>query len=401
VNKKRNCNQLTRSAQAHPGYKMVRVSILPMATPFAPQKTAINIALLADNCVQCGLCLPHCPTYQLDRSEAESPRGRIAYMKALANGLIAPTDKGDTHLDHCLSCRRCEAACPANVEYGDLLALAREQQYLRKSPLTAQRLISGLLGSPRLLGFTGSLARLAGHLPALPEKTLSRHPSADSTNSKVAIFVGCIANTYETNTRLNLERLLVSFGFSVEAIPLQSCCGTAAVHLGDTKMADSLAEKNRSAFTNSITVLSLATGCHQQLARSLHAQNKVVDALDFIFQHAEKLTFKAANNSIALHIPCSQSAVVKSHHAARQLLAMVPGLHVHELADRGCCGAAGLHMLTEPMRATQLRMPLIEQVHEANVTQLLSSNIGCRLHIANGLKIPVRHPIDFLAEHLA
>ena len=245
-----------------------------MATPFAPKKTATNIAQLADRCVQCGLCLPHCPTYQLDRSEAESPRGRIVYMKALATGLIAPTDKGDAHLDHCLGCRRCEAACPANVQYGDLLALAREQQYLRKQPPYQQRLIKQLLTRPQLLGIAGSLGRLSGRLPDLPKKIMPRPLSTSSSHKKVAIFIGCIANTYEANTRLNLERLLNALGFSVEPITQQTCCGTAAVHLGDTDMANGLAEKNRMAFNNNITVLSLATGCHEQLSRSLQAPSQ-------------------------------------------------------------------------------------------------------------------------------
>jgi len=79
----------------------------------------------------------------------------------------------------------------------------------------------------------------------------------------------------------------------------------------------------------------------------------------------------------------------------------VPGIDLVELPDTGCCGAAGLHQLTEPTRATALRAPLIEALGASGATRLLSANIGCRLHLAGGTTIPVQHPIDFLAEHLA
>ena len=73
---------------------------------------------LADRCVQCGLCLPACPTYRLEAIEAESARGRIALARAWALETIVPTPAGERHLDQCLGCRNCETVCPAGVEFG-------------------------------------------------------------------------------------------------------------------------------------------------------------------------------------------------------------------------------------------------------------------------------------------
>jgi glycolate oxidase iron-sulfur subunit len=79
---------------------------------------------LLGSCISCGFCLPACPTFQLTGEESESPRGRIELVAALQADELA-LDDVRPHLDRCLGCRACEPACPSNVQYGQILELAR------------------------------------------------------------------------------------------------------------------------------------------------------------------------------------------------------------------------------------------------------------------------------------
>ena len=131
-----------------------------MALEKSPQPASPgHIAELADQCVQCGLCLPVCPTYALDRSEAESPRGRIAIAAALARGQADPTADLRAHLDHCLACLNCETVCPAQVRYGELLIETRS--LIGPMPGRPQRLLD-LLAQPRRLRTLRQIARRLG-----------------------------------------------------------------------------------------------------------------------------------------------------------------------------------------------------------------------------------------------
>ncbi|SFL47448.1 4Fe-4S dicluster domain-containing protein [Salibacterium qingdaonense] len=90
--------------------------------------TSLKDALAYDktfDCVQCGYCLPACPTYETMEKETHSPRGRINLIKMAAEGKASLDDLKEP-IEKCLGCMACTTVCPTDVQYGDLLEAAKE-----------------------------------------------------------------------------------------------------------------------------------------------------------------------------------------------------------------------------------------------------------------------------------
>ena len=80
---------------------------------------------IVQQCMHCGLCLPTCPTYDATKLERNSPRGRIALMRAIADGRLEATSAFADEMYFCLGCLACMTACPAGVNYAELFEHAR------------------------------------------------------------------------------------------------------------------------------------------------------------------------------------------------------------------------------------------------------------------------------------
>ena len=117
-------------------------------------------------CVACGLCLPHCPTFVVTGRDTESPRGRIALMRAVQNEGAPVTDDVIRSMETCVQCRGCETACPSAVPFGHLMEGTRAAlaDAGRITPRW-QRLALRMLRHRRLL-LAGSTLLAIGHTPA-------------------------------------------------------------------------------------------------------------------------------------------------------------------------------------------------------------------------------------------
>jgi glycolate oxidase iron-sulfur subunit len=403
--------------------------IAPLLRPMPADPARARVAALADQCVQCGACLPHCPTYQVARREGESPRGRIRLARALAEG--RPTDEAlFGQLDDCLACGTCERVCPAGVRYGELLdatralpeVQAREPRFRRWLRALARRprLMAALLRLGRLaarVGLAGPIARIDPRLGALLEVSAAgpaparvrRSSRAVAARADLALLAGCVGSAVERDTLDDARMVLERLGARVAVLDDGTCCGALARHAGDATGGGQLADAARAriAPTRADRALAFASGCLPDWRRSLGAALPVDDVLDEVRRRLEATspTLRARSGTIALWTPCTQRNL-DGGRAVRQALAAIPGLTVIEVpAGAGCCGAAGSHFADHPQVAGPLRDAAVRAILDTGADAVATTNTGCRLWLAAGLAaagrpLPVRHPISWLKEAL-
>jgi glycolate dehydrogenase iron-sulfur subunit len=413
----------------------------------------------SNRCVSCGLCLPHCPTYRLLQSEADSPRGRIALINGVATNRIPLNKKFIQHLDRCLTCRACESVCPNNVAYGYLADEARRMIRIsaasRKQAQQTDELQSQLLPALQsawitrparlerlrswlyLFQKTGAIRlfqklnfwnrklvdRILMQLPPVvypcPETKKKRffpltwqsfYPAAGMEKGKVGLFLGCIARITDAETLNAAIFVLNRIGYSVCIPAGQTCCGALYQHAGEPEKAEQLMQQNRQAFsgTGVQTIITTASGCGVQLKESDTNGTVISDISKFLMSAADwdTITIKPLAKTIAVHDPCSLRHVLDDAVYPYQLLKHIPDARVVLLADNDqCCGAAGTYFVRQPTLADRLLDGKIKALDQSGAQLLATSNVGCAMHIASRLRatgsvVEVLHPVTLLARQM-
>ena len=402
----------------------------------------------AGDCMRCGQCVSHCPTFRIDRIDEESPRRRIRTIEKILNQSAAPSDEDLKHLNNCLQCRACETVCPSKMAYGQLLDQSRQKlagmvkparwtKRLEKLSLALiehkprLRVISRLLGFYQRSGLQ-ALLRKSGLLSALKLQAYeSLLPAIDAAplepfyltpadrRGSVALFTGCIAESFDKATALAAIRVLNRIGFDVIVPEQQNCCGAIHQHRGHAETAARMAWRNVGVF-NSLDVDAIvytASACGLMLSEYEQLSiddfddeeldffnNQLFDITDFVNRHwPDKTPLQAYPKTVAVHEPCSQRNQLKNQQAVYDLLARIPDIDLAPLADNAvCCGAGGTHMLTHPHIAGPLGAEKIEHLHISGADLLVTSNIGCALHLAAGAgrlapPVAVMHPVGLVA----
>jgi glycolate oxidase iron-sulfur subunit len=416
------------------------------------QSTSLNtpeFKALLNQCIHCGLCLQSCPTYAVFGTEMDSPRGRIALMRAASDGLIELGGKFDNHINLCLMCRACEQACPSGVRYGTLIETTRVvlekarnqgaiERFIRWLTLrqlmphqNRLRLIARGMHLYQLLRIQNLVRRL-NFLPEalrnieslLPRISAFRldyrsfAPAIGERRGKVAFFHGCVQDAFLGDVNTATVRVLQRNGYEVHFPKEQTCCGAAQLHVGEEELFFDLARKNIDSFPAGEydAIINNAGGCGSTLKEYDHLlkndpiyaekarefSSKVKDINEFLIEHLHvppKGTIKAR---VTYSDSCHLRHVQKVINQPRELLRQVPGIELVELnkPDR-CCGSAGVYNIVQAETANAILDEKMADIVSTGADTIVTTNTGCHLQLIygvrrSGLNMRVVHLVELL-----
>src|SRR5438067_6423338 len=401
---------------------------------------------LIDDCVHCGFCLPHCPTYVSWGEEMDSPRGRIDLMRGLRSGALQMTPAVAGHFDKCLGCMACVTACPSGVKYDVLIEETRaqvEKTYPRGLFDRLHRaLIFALFPWPRRLRALAALLFVATWtglrwllrhtlIPLLPRRLREldalqpqvtvhhlfgrlpeRVAAEGERRARVALIAGCVQRVFFPGVNEATLRVLSAEGCEVIIPRAQGCCGALSMHAGREHESLDLARRLMKSIDGPYdAILINAAGCGSHLkdygrllntdeARAFSA--KVRDVNEFLAALAPRAARKPLQRRVAMHDACHLQHAQRIVAQPRKLLAGIPGLTLLEVPDGGqCCGSAGIYNLVQPESADQIGARKVDNLLSIKPDLLASANPGCTLQIRKilrerGQDLAAAHPIEIL-----
>lgn len=428
---------------------------VPSSPPPSLRLQSLDYSVL-QQCMHCGICLPTCPTYDATGIERNSPRGRIALMRSIADGELELSQVFSDEMYYCLGCLACTSACPAGIDYAPMFEAARadieDHQVLDTGERRFWRWLSikFLFMRPNRLQLVGRAIRFyqqsglqrflrgIGFMKLLPQNLRELEPmtptiqnlftdeivapvetpASSKARYRVGMLSGCVQDIAFSDINRDTVDVLLANNCETLTPRNQSCCGSLHSHNGEIELAKELARKTIDSFDLDTldAIISNAGGCGSHLRhygrllsddpqyaeRARLWDSKLMDIHEWLMsielQQPGPLPEAA---EITYHPSCHLYHGQKVKAQPTDLLEKIPNVSLKVLEEADwCCGSAGVYNITQPEQAKLLQNRKVERIKATGCKIIATSNPGCHLQIQNGLgpDYQVRHPISILAE---
>jgi glycolate oxidase iron-sulfur subunit len=400
-------------------------------------------------CVKCGVCQAHCPTYQVIKKEGAVARGKIALAAALLDGEAGLEEHLQQDISMCLMCGSCVNKCPNKVPTPEIVGAIRRQITDNQGLSLIGRGVSTLLGSPLLMKTLSKGGAMLSPLvlKKVPESSglRLRFPTSvmkDRTVPKIAFrnlfdrvpefiqgrpekplvgfFAGCSITYAYPEIGEVMVAILQRMGYSVYVPRSQQCCGIPALSSGNGRLVERLAETNVGAFSQKdvqciITACASCNGGISEYYRTMKADyaNFTGKAIDFsvflkkagLFEELAGMEKWPERVKVTYHDPCHLK-IQGITREPRELLRALPNVDFVEMDSAStCCGLGGTFSVYHYEASKAIGARKVQGLRESEAELIATACPGCIMQlqdIINHAGLPVRavHVLALVAEAL-
>ena len=369
-------------------------------TPYNPHE--IEAVKSVGSCINCGLCINHCPVVAavgVDRFSG--PRSIAVELSRSPPEFWATADM--VYL--CTGCGTCREVCPKNVNIPEVVNLIRARIFDHRPDLVPKGLhvLREVLTEHRLAFEPWAeeeeknesrdvrLERLG--LPFIEDKILDK--------AEVLFYPGCQAEERAQEVREAAKVILDYFDVYYTLLDEMSCCGLPSRLMGDHEtdqaLTNQLKEKVKKLGVK--TIVTTCAGCTSSLSDVAHHDKWGVSAVHILEYLAEYIGLEKIGSSmkgfsefsdvhVTVHDPCHLI-----RHTSRQItdyaldiLRQLPGVRVSESeAYDSCCGGGGLVSYHSNDVANAVVKENMEAIQKTGAERLVTPCPLCTAQIESSL----------------
>ncbi|MGY5876784.1 MAG: (Fe-S)-binding protein [Candidatus Thorarchaeota archaeon] len=326
-------------------------------TPY--QKDEFEIVHSAQKCINCGICLSHCPVVKaVGINRFSGPRSIAIELSRSPPEFWSTSDT----IYLCTGCGTCREVCPQNVNVPEIVNMIRARimdhrpDLVPKGLHVVREIIAehGLAFEPwedieeKHESRDMRLERLG--LPNLPDSIVE--------NAEVLFYPGCQAEERAQEVREAAKVIFDHFGVQYTLLEEMSCCGLPAKLMGDASLSSDLVSRMKKKVKKSGAKMIVTTcaGCTSNLNDMAEHDDwniPVYHMLEYLIEKIgpeslEKQLHTVESGTltkVSVHDPCHliRHTSRQLHDYILQLLEIIPGV---EYVDTGvpdsCCGGGGM-----------------------------------------------------------
>jgi len=380
------------------------------------------------HCVKCGTCKTVCPVFIATGKESGVARGKIALLEELYKSENSFSEKTYEILSSCVVCGSCQYVCPRDVEYLDIIEMAREKAVLEgKIPLMKKVMLKGLSNNsvlntssnlskilPESSGLYYKLPLINKYFPKFQKQLETKIRSYNFAEGKkkfdILFFPGCSTRYIFSDTGEKLVSVLNKLGIGVYFDEKLKCCGFPHLTAGEKKLFNTLNKHNSQIFDSYKDkvkyIVSGCATCGSALSNNYNLSIPYKDINQIIMENIDNLTFKKIETETYYHHPCHLMKHQNVKEQPIELLKQATKFKKME-GDDVCCGFGGSFSVFQSKLSNKIgdnKGKLIKNTVEKSTAKdkvLVTSCPGCIIQLTdtvyrNNIEIKVKHIIDII-----